>query len=145
MSDITGGNTVSSTSGSIVLQCTNNSSGRRVWDKQHFCFFCEGGSTNISKHYLGSHEKEHEIQKILSFPLKSSQRKLELSKLRNSGDYKHSLEVLKKGQGTLVTWTRKSDEDWSFNEFLPCEDCSGFFLKSTLWRHRNVCTLKKPS
>jgi len=143
MSDITDENTVSFTSSSIVLQCTYNSSGSRVWDKQHFCFFCEESSTKVSKHYLGPHKKEPEVQKILSFPLKSSQRKLQLLKLRNSEDYTHNLEVLKKGQGTFVTWTRKSDQNWSFNDFLPCEDCLGFFLKSTLWRHRKVCPLKK--
>ena len=42
-----------------------------------------------------------------------------------------------------MTWSRKSEEEnFSADNYLPCEDCLGFF-KSNLWRHRKVCPFRK--
>ncbi|XP_033730108.1 uncharacterized protein LOC117319405, partial [Pecten maximus] len=127
----------------ISIQTSSNTKVQRVWDKVHYCFFCEISSTNISKHYLGPHQSEAEVQKILSYPKKSEARRLELLKLRNAGDYKHNTDILKKGEGVLVTWTRRPEDEVSSGDFLPCEDCLAFFLRSNLWRHRKVCPFRK--
>ncbi|KAK3084356.1 hypothetical protein FSP39_012139 [Pinctada imbricata] len=126
----------------IKVQPSNNKTGVRVWDKLHFCLYCENSYTNITKHYLGRHKDETEIQRILAMKLGSKERKSALLKIRNSGDYKHNTDVLEKGSGTVITWTRK-EEKTSHSNYLPCEDCLGFFLKANLWRHRKQCPFKK--
>lgn len=125
----------------VTVNVSNNLDVRK-WDKIHFCLFCDAASTNITKHYLGPHKEETEIQKILNLSLKSNERKLELLRIRNAGDFKHNTEILKKGKGVLVTWTRKQDES-SADNYLPCECCLALFLKTSLWRHRQVCPLMK--
>jgi hypothetical protein len=125
-------------SSTVDVQHSQNKGGIRVWDKVHYCFYCQKASTNISKHYLGVHSKEKEVQHIESRPLKSNERKLALLKLRNSGDYQHNCAVLKTGHGILVTFTRNWNEA-SAKHFLPCQYCLGFFLKSCLWRHIKKC------
>ncbi|XP_069110207.1 uncharacterized protein [Argopecten irradians] len=126
-----------------LFKNSNNKDGVRVWDKKHFCLYCHEGYTNITKHYFGPHKNETEVQRILSYPVKSEERRLGLLKLRNSGDYHHNTDVLKTGSGIFVTWTRNEDNKLSPEDYLPCEDCLGFFLKSNLWRHRRVCSLRK--
>lgn len=43
-----------------------------------------------------------------------------------------------------MTWSRKSEEEnISAVNYLPCEDCLGFFIKANLWRHRKVCPFRK--
>ncbi|XP_069109189.1 LOW QUALITY PROTEIN: uncharacterized protein [Argopecten irradians] len=130
-------------SNGLLVQNSNNKDGVRVWDKKHFCLYCHEGYTNITKHYFGPHKNETEVQRILSYPVKSEERRLGLLKLRNSGDYHHNTDVLKTGSGIFVTWTRNEDNKLSPEDYLPCEDCLGFFLKSNLWRHRRVCSLRK--
>ncbi|XP_060083174.1 uncharacterized protein LOC132562449 [Ylistrum balloti] len=127
----------------VRVQASKNKDGIRIWDKIHYCMYCGEGFTNITKHYLGPHKQEMEVQRILSLPLKSEKRKLALMKHRNSGDYKHNVEVLKNGTGTLVTWTRKDKTTTTAKEYLPCEDCLAFFLDKNLWRHRKICPFRK--
>ena len=122
----------------VDVQHSSNKMGIRVWDKVHYCFYCQKDYTNITKHYLGVHAKEKEVQHIESYPLKSKDRKHALLKLRNSGDYQHNCSVLKSGHGTLITYTRNWN-DASAEKFLPCQYCLGFFLKSCLWRHIKNC------
>lgn len=132
----------SNVSKGVTVQLSNNDSGKRKWDKVHYCLFCSKSATNIRKHYFGVHKSEPEVRKILELPLRSKSRTVELLRLRNAGNYKHNIEVLKEGRGELVTWTRHSNET-SSEDYLPCENCLGFFLKGSLWRHKQVCPLMK--
>ena len=70
-----------------------NSKNQRVWDKIHFCYYCDSSFTNISKHYLGPHRNELEVKMILNHPKKSKERTLDLLKLRNAGDFKNNMAV----------------------------------------------------
>nr|XP_022290881.1 uncharacterized protein LOC111102433 isoform X2 [Crassostrea virginica] len=129
---------ITSTVKDVDVQQSGNQNGIRVWDKVHYCVYCEKGFTNITKHYLRVHSDEKDVQLIKSHPLKSTDRKLALLKLRNCGDYQHNHEVLRSRHGTLVTFTRNWN-DSSADQFLPCQYCLGFFLKSSLWRHTKNC------
>lgn len=124
----------------ITVQTSNNENGRK-WDKKQYCLFCEKGYTNIRKHYLKSHKTETEVQKILGMPMKSKIRTAELTRLRNAGNYKHNVSVLKEESGELVVVARQS-HGTKPEEYLPCEDCLGFFLREGLWRHKQVCPLR---
>lgn len=127
----------------VKLQLCKNAAGKRVWDKMHFCVFCEKGYTNLTKHLLRKHKNEPELLQINSMSLNSKVRKDALLKLRNTGDYKHNLEILKKGNGTIITYSRKEGDKHSADDYLPCEDCFGFFSREFLWKHRKNCTSKK--
>ncbi|XP_056016478.1 serine-aspartate repeat-containing protein F-like [Ostrea edulis] len=118
---------ISSTVKDVEVQQSGNQDGIRVWDKVHYCVYCEKGFTNITKHYLGVHSNETDVQHIQSHPLKSTNRKLALMKLRNNGDFQHNYEVLRTRHGTLVTFTRNWNET-SADQFLPCQYCLGFSL-----------------
>lgn len=124
----------------IRVQTSNNSNGRK-WDKIQYCLFCEKGYTNITKHYLKSHKTESEVEKILRIPLKSKERSAELTRLRNAGNYKHNVTVLKQESGEFVVFARKAHVTKP-EDYLPCDDCLGFFLREGLWRHKQVCPLR---
>lgn len=121
----------------VTVQMANNDKGRK-WDKKEYCLYCLKSSTNISKHYLKSHKTEEDIKKILDLPLKSKERGQEIMRVRRAGNYKHNVDVLKKGKGEIVVVARHSTETKA-EDYLPCESCLGFFLKAGLWRHRQVC------
>ena len=129
---------VSSSTCSLTVQQSNNTGITRIWDKKHYCIFCGASSSDIRKHFFGPHKMEPEVQTILSFSLGSNERKLELQKLQNAGDYKHNTEVLRNGKGVLNT-TKRNKMETSADEYLPCEHCLDFIVDSCLWRHnKNV-------
>jgi len=97
----------------VRLQASSNNKRIRVWDKIHFCLYCGKSSTNITKYLLGQHKEEDDIKEINRHQEKSKQRKLLILKLRNAGDYKHNMEVIQSGSGTLVTWDKKSNNFFS--------------------------------
>ena len=128
---------------SVKLQPSGNTSGKRVWDKLHYCLYCKKSFTNIRKHLLRKHKNEKEVVEINRLPLQSKDRKDLLLKLRNAGDYNHNFDILKKGSGTLVTFSRKEEANHLPTDYLPCEDCLAFFTKETLWKHRKNCVFRK--
>jgi hypothetical protein len=137
-------NVVTSTSDSapkrkLSVQTTNNENGRK-WDKLQYCMYCENGFTNLRKHFFSKHKNENEVKHILDLPKKSHERSVELTRIRNAGNYKHNVQALKEGKGTLVVVSRQSHDN-DPGDYLPCEDCLGFFLKDSLWRHKKECSL----
>jgi hypothetical protein len=67
----------SNVSKGVTVQLSNNDSGKRKWDKVHYCLFCSKSATNIRKHYFGVHKSEPEVRKILELPLRSKSRSSE--------------------------------------------------------------------
>ena len=68
-----------------------------------------------------------------------------LAKLRLDGDYQYNIEVLNNNQGSLIVSRRPSATDennYSYQDFLPCEHCKGFYPRKDLWRHRQKCLFK---
>ena len=72
----------------VTVHCTNNRKDKTSWNKIHFCFYYGFSSTEYSKHDLEPDELESEVVTILGLPKKSNERKIQLMKLRNAGDYK---------------------------------------------------------
>ena len=57
----------------------------------------------------------------------------------------YNLQVIKEGIGELVLVQRpkeNSKRTYGLWDFLPCEYCLGFYLKSSLWIHVRTCPLK---
>ena len=132
--------TVTSSTGIVVYIASKTEQGKRKWDKTSYCYFCDKTSTscNISAYMLSVHKAEPQVAEILAKPKSSPERALLLEKLRNLGNFKHNIEVIKHGEGQLIPW-RAPSEPVDAAEYCPCEHCLGFFLKKELWRHENKC------
>jgi hypothetical protein len=63
------------------------------------------------------------------------QKKAELSKLRNAGDYHHNLAVKKAGKGEFVAKRRKRNKHASPTKYVHCPACLGYYQKIDLYRH----------
>lgn len=118
--------------------------GKRVWDKAHYCVYCKKSNLKIARHLETKHIDERDVAHAFSFPVRSQERKKLLESLRNKGDWLHNLEVLKKGNGEIVTWKQPSaNSSLNNNDYLPCQLCFGMFKKRDLWRHNKTCREKK--
>ncbi|XP_049324186.1 uncharacterized protein LOC125784483 [Astyanax mexicanus] len=124
-----------------VKVCKKNLNGKRKWDKNHYCLYCGKSNKKLSRHLERAHMDVREVAYAFSFPLGSKKRKDLLEGLRNKGDYKHNLEVLKSGHGEIVTWKQPSFEA-SVDNYLPCQYCYAMFVKSDLWKHQGTCRAK---
>ncbi|KAL4718874.1 hypothetical protein ACJJTC_006539 [Scirpophaga incertulas] len=105
----------------------------KVRDKD-YCFYCESFVLNFARHLLRHHIYETEVQKIVSKPKKSLDRKQLIAALRKKGNYLvNSKEVTKP--------MRK----FKFTDYLPCTECLGFYSKKLLWKHKKKCSGKSGS
>ncbi|ELT93915.1 hypothetical protein CAPTEDRAFT_194218 [Capitella teleta] len=121
----------------ITIQSTSNIDGRK-WDKKNFCFFCNKPQSKIWRHMQSQHSNESEVQVIESLSAKK-ERKNKIMKLRNLGNHIHNCQVLKKNSGTLIVYYRPRGKVDN-KEYIPCEYCYGYFVRSELWRHK--CSFK---
>ena len=101
--------------------------------KYHYCVFCEKPQSRLPRHLETCHQNEKGMIKYLN--ANGKQRKAELSKLRNAGDYQHNVAVVKAGKGELVAKRRKRDQCSSPSKYVHCPDCLGYFQKIDLYRH----------
>ena len=99
--------------------------------------------TNVWRHYQLQHSTEDEVQQILTS--EQTGKNCAINKLRMLGDYFHNVQVLSQKSGQLIVVRRPSANTASFNDFLPCVGCKGFFLRKELWRHCKNCDLRKTS
>ena len=101
--------------------------------KYHFCLFCEKPQSRLCRHLINCHSQEKGMTNYLKASGKD--KKNELSKLRNAGDYRHNLQVQKAGKGEFVAKRRKSKEIVNVENYVHCPACLGFFQKQDLYRH----------
>ena len=69
---------------------------------------------------------------------------VQLELLANEGNFKHNVEVFRKGTGSIVVARRTaaySHENHPRN-FLPCEHCRKFVLRRNLWSHSKFCNAR---
>ena len=116
----------------------------RIYDKRQACYYCKKLYPKIARHYQAVHAKESEVVKALAFPVKSTERKRELERLRLLGNFHHNTEVLETKCGELIVMRRPTEsETISPDEFQPCTHCYGFVRHNELWRHSKTCPFKK--
>ena len=116
----------------------------RIYDKRQACYYCKKLYPKIARHYQAVHAKESEVVKALAFPVKSTERKRELEKLRLLGNFHHNTEVLETKCGELIVMRCPTEsETISPDEFQPCTHCYGFVRHNELWRHNKTCPFKK--
>ena len=102
-------------------------------NKYHFCLFCEKPQSRLPRHLMDRHKNEKGMINYLKASGKD--RKKELSKIRNAGDYRPNVAVKKAGKGEYVAKRRKSKGCALVENYVHCPACLGFFQKRDLYRH----------
>ena len=119
---------------------------KQVYDKINFCTFCMIPiKSKISRHLLNVHKDDPRVYGILLMPKRSKERMIQLEILTNEGNFKHNTEVLRMGKGQIVVARRScvGSEANQPGNYLPCEHCTKFILKTNLWYHHRSCSVRK--
>ncbi|XP_042351215.1 uncharacterized protein LOC121949557 [Plectropomus leopardus] len=111
--------------------------------KKHFCLYCKMAFTQLAKHLERKHSEETDVAHAIHFPKGSKVRQSLLDQIRNKGDYEHNCQVLKSGEGEIVTKKQVKNPSISVRDFLPCQHCFAFYRKTDLWRHERSCKARK--
>ncbi|XP_045910809.1 M-phase phosphoprotein 8 isoform X1 [Micropterus dolomieu] len=111
--------------------------------KKHFCLYCKMAFTQLAKHLERKHAEETDVAHAIHFPKGSKVRQTLLDQIRNKGDYEHNCQVLKNGEGEIVTKKQVKNPSISVRDFLPCQHCFAFYRKTDLWRHERSCKARK--
>lgn len=111
--------------------------------KKHFCLYCKMAFTQLTKHLERKHAEETDVAHAVHFPKGSKVRQTLLDQIRNKGDYEHNCQVLKSGEGEIVTKKQVKNPSISVRDFLPCQHCFAFYRKTDLWRHERSCKARK--
>ncbi len=121
----------------VKPQVLNKTAGKRIFDKEHCCYFCQRMVKHkMNDHLAKMHASEPDVAEILKLPLK--QRREGYRKLTSLGNFKHNVVVLESGEGKLLAVKRPSNTDGV--EFLPCPVCYGFYQRKELWKHHRRCS-----
>lgn len=112
----------------IKVKMSSNTPNQRIYDKNHFCLYCEKPYAKISRHLKQKHSGEVEIAKALSYKQGSSMQHLLLTKVRNMGNYHHNNAVLSTGKGEIIP-KRQAMHMSTATDYLPCKF---FFSVETL-------------
>ena len=105
------------------------------------CKYCGLQYSKIARHLENVHAHEPEVAKVLTFHVKSKERKCGWELLRNEGNYLHNFEVLKQKRGVLIPKYRQQQLK-DPNNYLPCEFCKAMYSGSMLRDHQQRCSFK---
>ena len=119
------------------------------------CFYCGCTVHSIRQHLQRRHHEETEVERILTnlkilknfkiFNTKSSSEYIQdLTKLVNIGTFSHNVRVLNSGTGDFMVTKlsgKYSTMSCSYDDFLPCSFCYGFFLAKKISSHGMKCKL----
>ena len=118
-------------------------SGKRIYDKKHFCLYCGKPESKIARHLRLKHKEELLVKSIINSEDDQKQKHEKWDLLRYKGDYYHNLKILKIG-GELVVWRRPApDSIVDVKDYVPCEYCLVFITKKEMWRHSRKCPMRK--
>ena len=119
----------------ITVMRTHNTKGKRLWDKGSYCPFCRRYVKKLPRHLVEfkGHKDELDVVRWKATTDKDLKDQL-LTKMRNLGNYYHNHAVLEKGEGEIIPVYRPY-YDASYNQYVPCHQCKGYFSKRELWKH----------
>ncbi|XP_077978108.1 uncharacterized protein LOC144433636 [Glandiceps talaboti] len=119
-------------------------SGKRIWDRKHFCVYCHKEMGNLYRHFTRIHSKETDVAHALSFPCDSFERVKMLRKLKYKGNFHHNYQVAKSGRGEVVPFKRPSQNSKkNGTDYLPCKACLGYYSKKVIGKHWQNCEFAK--
>jgi len=109
---------------------------KRVYNKKLCCYYCELiFQHRIARHLTTVHSDEHEVADCLSKT--DTEKRKGLEKLKNMGNFKYNVEILRKREGELIIGRRIGRHVSC--DYLPCPFCYTFYIGKDLWQHRNSC------
>ena len=116
---------------------------KRIW-KKNFCVFCGQSKRKLHRHFLGAHRKQKRITELRKFPVGSWDRLTRIQILINEGNFKHNLNVLKSGTGSLVVnrHCKVINSSLKPEDFAVCKDCKSFRRRKNLAEHQKLCVVK---
>ena len=89
----------------------------------------------INRHFNAKHANEIEVIEAIANADKKKSNAL-FMKLRNIGNHKHNIDVLKAKTGTLeVMYRPKAGALLKPSQYIPCQFCFGYYCRAELWRH----------
>nr|XP_043892514.1 uncharacterized protein LOC122776179 [Solea senegalensis] len=92
--------------------------GSRMYNKKQYCLYCKKGFIKMARHLECAHKDKPEVERAVSFPKGSKERRMHMELLRNRGNFAHNVEVVNSGVGTPVP-----------RKHMP-------------WKHMKVCKFK---
>ena len=105
------------------------------------CYYCEKYLYQMPRHLKRQHSDESQVIKALK---NTSDEHIGLQLIANLGTYKHNMNVLKTGDGVLIVG-RSPKLMRHPSDFLPCQFCFVFFVKTELYRHCRDCKFRSLS
>ncbi|XP_017285658.1 M-phase phosphoprotein 8 isoform X2 [Kryptolebias marmoratus] len=127
----------------LETKATNSKKDKKEPSKKHFCLYCKKAFPQLAKHLENKHAEETDVAHAIHFPKGSKVRQTLLNEIRNKGDYEHNCQVLKSGEGEIVTKKQAKKATVPVRDFLPCQHCFAFYRKTDLWRHEQSCKVRK--
>ncbi|XP_049319649.1 uncharacterized protein si:ch211-266o15.1 isoform X3 [Astyanax mexicanus] len=115
---------------------------RNLRTKQQFCVYCKKPNSKLARHLESQHANKPAVARALRFPKGSKKRRFFLEELCKEGNYQHNIDVLQNGNGEIVP-KKRAKEIKSVIEYLPCQYCLTFFLRSALLKHERSCRIKR--
>ena len=107
------------------------------WDKRHYCKFCDEPVLKLHRHLSRKHKTEIEVAQTMSMPVRSKERRIAWANILKEGDYKHSFNVIKEKNGTIVPKYRT--KNISTANLIPCVNCKGMYSRKYLYQHYRRC------
>ncbi|KAK4885603.1 hypothetical protein RN001_001874 [Aquatica leii] len=106
--------------------------------KKTVCKFCDDEviSKHFARHLERKHTEEKEVKEILSFEVKSKERKKLLLLLRNAGNLELAI------RGHIIPKKRLSIQEVQENDYAICIYCKGYYKRLCLSRHMKKCFAK---
>ncbi|KAG5863507.1 hypothetical protein JTB14_031458 [Gonioctena quinquepunctata] len=118
------------------------SCGRNGDKKGNFCIFCHTKHKKIARHFEIRHKNEEDVQKFLSIPKKSSERRKLIAVLRKRGNYLFNSDK-NYNDGELIVSRRPNEKHLrAAKDFRACGNCKAYFAKNSLRAHFRKCTKK---
>lgn len=104
---------------------------------RNYCYVCGKPQTKISRHLLTHKGQEPEIAEVYAMRRNSKERKRQLERLRNRGNYKHNQGVLKARKGKLKVG--RQSQLSALKAFATCLYCKCMYDRKVVWRHMQKC------
>lgn len=112
--------------------------GARRYNKKHYCLYCCQEVQKMSRHLLRKQSDKVEVAKAFSFSKNSKERRIQLDRIRNKGNYQHNFDIMQSQKGKLVP-SKQPNKKTEGHEFKHCIYGYGLFKRKAMWRHFKVC------
>jgi hypothetical protein len=90
---------------------------------------------HIYRHWMTKHKEEHDVVEIML----TNDKNLKIARitgLRNLANHMHNMKVLRERRGELIVKYRSNKAGVTADDYLPCEYCFDYLLKSDVHWHK---------